>query len=217
MGRIFIIKVRLRIITHLVCRSLYLARQSSYWIDPSHKSHNALGTYPTMHQFVTECAHFCYKMVHCGIWEWCIVEFVQQVYCVPVLYHHILVPILCWNSVHSTCHLVIRLPVKQQALWRHCWGLKPLNNFLKTPVFFHSRFPLFIMLSPPFALSSSRWLDVDRSSGNTSFLFRVPGSLFLTEINDSVGYFCCGKLFLVLNLLSFHLMESICICKSFKT
>ena len=24
-------------------------------------------------------AHFCYKMVHCGIWDWCIVGFVQQV------------------------------------------------------------------------------------------------------------------------------------------
>ena len=26
-------------------------------------------------------AHFCCKMVHCGIWDWCIVGFVQQVYC----------------------------------------------------------------------------------------------------------------------------------------
>ena len=26
------------------------------------------------------CAHFCYKMVHCGIWDWCIVGCVQQVY-----------------------------------------------------------------------------------------------------------------------------------------
>ena len=24
--------------------------------------------------------YFCYKMVHYGIWDWCIVEFVQQVY-----------------------------------------------------------------------------------------------------------------------------------------
>ena len=38
--------------------------------------------YPTMHHFVTEMcthAHFCYKMLHCGIWDWCIVGFVQQV------------------------------------------------------------------------------------------------------------------------------------------
>ena len=26
------------------------------------------------------CAHFCYIVVHCGIWDWCIVGFVQQVY-----------------------------------------------------------------------------------------------------------------------------------------
>ena len=25
------------------------------------------------------CGHFCYKMVHCGIWDWCIVGFVQHV------------------------------------------------------------------------------------------------------------------------------------------
>ena len=24
-------------------------------------------------------AHFCYKIVHCGIWDWCIAWFVQQV------------------------------------------------------------------------------------------------------------------------------------------
>ena len=33
-----------------------------------------------MHHFVTEFAQFCYKMVHCGIWDWCIVGFAQQVY-----------------------------------------------------------------------------------------------------------------------------------------
>ena len=26
------------------------------------------------------CAHFCYQMVHCGIWDWCIVGFVRWVY-----------------------------------------------------------------------------------------------------------------------------------------
>ena len=36
-----------------------------------------------MYHFVTEmcrCAHFCYKMEHCGIWDWCIVGFAQRVY-----------------------------------------------------------------------------------------------------------------------------------------
>ena len=48
-------------------------------------------SYPTMHQsnitlyhFVTEmtmhtCALFCYRVVHCGIWYWCIVEFLRMV------------------------------------------------------------------------------------------------------------------------------------------
>ena len=38
-------------------------------------------TYPTMHLSVKVTrAHFCYKMVHCGIWVWCIAGFMQQVY-----------------------------------------------------------------------------------------------------------------------------------------
>ena len=46
----------------------------------SHESNNVSDKYPTMHHFVTEmctcvhtCAHFCYKMVHCGIWDKCTV------------------------------------------------------------------------------------------------------------------------------------------------
>ena len=44
-------------------------------IDPSHKSHNAPGPYPTVHHFVTE------KMMHCGIFAHCIVGFVRWAYC----------------------------------------------------------------------------------------------------------------------------------------
>ena len=40
-------------------------------------SHNALFCNRNMHR----CAHFCYKMVPCGIWDWCIVGFVWQVCC----------------------------------------------------------------------------------------------------------------------------------------
>ena len=46
-------------------------------MDPSYKCHKALDKYPTMQT----CTHFCNKMVHCRIWDWCIVGFVQQVYC----------------------------------------------------------------------------------------------------------------------------------------
>ena len=67
----------------------------TYQIDKSNKSHNASDKYPTMHHFVTEmctCAHFCYKIVHRGIWDCCIVGFPQQVYS----------PILLWVSFTCT-------------------------------------------------------------------------------------------------------------------
>ena len=31
--------------------------------------------------FLHTRAYYCYKEVHCGIWDWCIEGFVQQVYC----------------------------------------------------------------------------------------------------------------------------------------
>ena len=57
-------------------------------IDLSHKSPVP---YPTMHHFVTGmcmCAHICYKMVHCGILFWCIMEFVRWVYSIVHVYRH---------------------------------------------------------------------------------------------------------------------------------
>ena len=44
-------------------------------IDVSNKSHSAPVPYPTMHHFVTKMCihveHFCYKMLHYGIFAWC--------------------------------------------------------------------------------------------------------------------------------------------------
>ena len=37
-------------------------------------SHNA----PSCNRNVHTCSYFCYKMVHCGMWDWCILLFVQQ-------------------------------------------------------------------------------------------------------------------------------------------
>ena len=51
-----------------------------FYINSSHKSRNTWDKYPTMHHCVTEMCtytHFCNKMVHCGIWDWCIVGFIQ--------------------------------------------------------------------------------------------------------------------------------------------
>ena len=46
--------------------------------------HNASGKYPTMHHFVNRnvhtCAHFCYKMVHCVIWDTGIVGFMRWIH-----------------------------------------------------------------------------------------------------------------------------------------
>ena len=39
-------------------------------------SHNATFCNRNVHM----CAHFCYKMVHCGIFVWCILGFVRWVY-----------------------------------------------------------------------------------------------------------------------------------------
>ena len=50
-----------------------------HWtIYPSHKSHNASDTYPTMHHFVTEMCTFLLQ--NGALWDWCIVRFAQQVY-----------------------------------------------------------------------------------------------------------------------------------------
>ena len=53
-------------------------------------SHNA----PFCNRNVHTCAHFCYKVVHCGMYDWCIVGFVQQAY-------YLIVPIrrVWWDSL----------------------------------------------------------------------------------------------------------------------
>ena len=39
-------------------------------------SHNA----PLCNRNVHKCAHFCYNVVPCGIWDWCIMAFVRWIY-----------------------------------------------------------------------------------------------------------------------------------------
>ena len=66
-----------------ICNPLYYTRwTSSETIDPSYKSHNA----PLGKRNVQTYAYFCYQMVRCGIWDWCIVGCEQQV---------------CGNRAHS--------------------------------------------------------------------------------------------------------------------
>ena len=57
------------------CLRIQICKQVLGWsIDPLHKSHKAPNPHPTMHHFVTE---ICWKMVHCGLFVLCIVEFVR--------------------------------------------------------------------------------------------------------------------------------------------
>ena len=57
----------------LISLATGMFRVFSFVIDLSYKSHNAPVPYPTMHHFCNrnlyKCAHFCYKMVHCGIFD----------------------------------------------------------------------------------------------------------------------------------------------------
>ena len=39
-------------------------------------SHNA----PFCNKNVHKCVHFCYKMMHRGLWDWCILGFMQQMW-----------------------------------------------------------------------------------------------------------------------------------------
>ena len=48
-------------------------------IDPSHKSRNALEKISHNAPFCKRCAHLCYKIMHSGIWDWCIVGIVHVV------------------------------------------------------------------------------------------------------------------------------------------
>ena len=62
-------------------RVCYRSNRLDRLISQSHNafaqiSHNA----PFCNRNVHTHAHFCYKMVHCGIRDWCIVGFVQHVY-----------------------------------------------------------------------------------------------------------------------------------------
>ena len=55
-----------RICVHLLDRRL---------LDKSHNASDTSHYTPFCNRNVHICVHFCYKMVHCGIWDWCIVGF----------------------------------------------------------------------------------------------------------------------------------------------
>ena len=63
----------------IVNRTISGTKFSDIWIDPPHPTVYSTNI-PQCTILQQKCAHFCCKMVHCGIWDWCIVGFVQQVY-----------------------------------------------------------------------------------------------------------------------------------------
>ena len=72
-------------------------------------SHNA----PFCNRNVHTCAHFCYKMLHCGIWHRCILGFVRWVYCSNrSIFLHVLINfkvnyiVKSWSVFHSRCRSI---------------------------------------------------------------------------------------------------------------
>ena len=67
--------------------------------EQSHKSHNALVPYPTMHHSERKCAHFCSEWCILGYGERCIVGFVRCVYC-DVIHVSTVPPVgsMIWSS-----------------------------------------------------------------------------------------------------------------------
>ena len=70
------------------------------------------------------CAHFCYKMVHCGIFAKCIVGFVRWVYCpVPVKQPQQISINFVYNYYFTVFNLIIAssltMPKKAIGTWKN--------------------------------------------------------------------------------------------------
>ena len=64
--------------------SLYVIRSPHVPQCIRQMSHTA----PFCNRNVHTCAHFCYKIAQCGIWSWCIVGFVNEINCLPLILVH---------------------------------------------------------------------------------------------------------------------------------
>ena len=88
-------------------------------IDQFQKSQNAPVPYTTMHQFVTEMC--TYKMVHYGIFVWCIMGFVRWVsswfVTWTVLHRDVLSFSMCGASQWLMTHMIFSIT----HAWLHCW------------------------------------------------------------------------------------------------
>ena len=88
-----------------------------YAIDLLHKSHNAPVPYHIMHHSEQRCLFLCW-MVHCRIWNWCIVRFVKRV-------HYSFIPSISVTT-KGPCQRTVEYEYKQLLLirqWFQCVGL----------------------------------------------------------------------------------------------
>ena len=133
-------------------------------------------TNPTMHytniqimqHFVT-FVHFCYKSVHCGIWDWCIVRFVQGIYCQHMVDVDINLAILCYFDMISSEH-VSKFPTDI-----FCWFIHKFNTFTHL---INNGGPSICLLV--WKLNRGEYLDSDLSHPANKWL--CNGSLFETKL-----------------------------------
>ena len=93
--------------------------------------------YRTMHHFATEMctfAHVCYKMVHCGLWDWCTVEFLRHeiTYPLPIFnstveiwewINNFIPPFIVETVTYNTCVKVKGTSLANVCLEKFCWRL----------------------------------------------------------------------------------------------
>ena len=106
-------------------------------------SHNA----PFCNRNVHICAHFCYEMVHCGIFVWCIVGFVRWVYSGAAYVWVNLVNLGSSSGLSSAgCQFL-----------NHCWVIvsRIIPDKLEWKIAIKTC--LFSLLKMHFILSSTKW------------------------------------------------------------
>ena len=118
--------------------------------DLLHRSHNVPIPYLTVHHFVTEmctCVHISVtKIVHCGIFVWCIVEFVICVYYRPIhldCKHTLhLIRITLWvDPIHQPNLTIIKKKTTPATLWGATDRCLPDLSFLFNEICLHRRQP----------------------------------------------------------------------------
>ena len=92
---------------------------------------------PFCNRNVHTCAHFCYKVVNCGIWDWCIVECVRQVHCrLNCEWQGHVTPSRITSQIRSICNIVPKFRPRQLS----CYD--PFSMFITGCYNIHANFIL---------------------------------------------------------------------------